>query len=222
MVTTLGRGGDTLGAAAPARLLRLERRAREPSELERLLREPRACRRVDRAAPLGIGRRAGDAAVARPVGLPGHLHPQECVGERIAGSRRRRDAEAAPGRVAPVLRIRIRRPSASKGPGRYGSCRSRSASCAAVDEPRVDRRGVERGSRRGRPHAVIARRSPAGTDWPAIAVPSGPPFQYWLARRRSCRGDAVGDPGPVLRAVLRELVVRDVQEEPLGVRRRPP
>src|SRR5450759_3605163 len=80
-----------------------ERRVREPRELERLLREPRARRRVDDAAPLRIGRRAGDAAVTRTVGLAWHFHPEIGVDQGVTGIRGRRNAETASGWVAPVL-----------------------------------------------------------------------------------------------------------------------
>src|SRR5450759_1372076 len=81
----------------------LERRVRELRELERLLREPRARRRVDDAAPLRIGRRAGDAAVTRTVGLAWHFHPEIGVDQGVTGIRGRRNAETASGWVAPVL-----------------------------------------------------------------------------------------------------------------------
>ena len=100
--------------------------------------------RVDRAAPLGIARRTGDTAVARPVGLSGHLRPHVCVDERVAGYRRRRDAQSAPGRVAPVLRVRVRRrrlPRAKAVTARVDH-EVRRAGCR---EPRVDPRRVERG-----------------------------------------------------------------------------
>src|SRR5450759_2438153 len=81
----------------------LERRVSELSKLESVLREPRASRRLDDAAPLRVGRRAGDAAVTRTVGLARHLHPEIGVDQGVAGIRGRRNAETASGRVTPVL-----------------------------------------------------------------------------------------------------------------------
>ena len=86
----------------------------------------------------GSVERSGGAAVALAVGLAGHLDPQVRVDERVAGRGGRRGAETAVGRVAPVLRVRVRpRPGTSTDPGRCGWCRRRSASVGTVP-PSID------------------------------------------------------------------------------------
>src|SRR4051794_14329717 len=96
-----------------------QRRVGEPRELERLLREPLAGGGILDPAPLRVGGRAGDAAVALAVGLARRLDPQVRVEQRpgdARGPRPRPLAQPAPGRVAPVLRVRVgaggRRPRA--------------------------------------------------------------------------------------------------------------
>ena len=113
----------------PSCILGLERRAREPSELERLLREPRAA--AGSAMPPHSGS-VVEPAIPRlhdPSDSPGHLHPQVRVDKRHCRSQRsdeRRGRDRA-GCTSPARPGTT--PSAATGPDRCGSCRSRSASC---------------------------------------------------------------------------------------------
>ena len=99
------RPSGTPGISPAAYRRSAERRHRVPDQVDGLLREPLTRSRVD-LTPLGVDATAGrEPARAGAVGLTGDLDPEEGVGERVAGGRRRPHAEAAPGRVAPDLRV---------------------------------------------------------------------------------------------------------------------
>ena len=175
------------------------------------LREPVAGAGIDEA-PLGVDGLAGrpEAASALAVGLAGDLDPEVGVDQRVAGVGRRAEAHAAIRRVAPVLGSGI-------GGGVHGPCPFRLVSttkCFRTDSEYH--------------HVWLSTLSVY--HWsvrPQVLKSLGFAGKYWLAhhsgaaqapRRRVRRErNALGRPCPVLLEVGVEPVVRDVQEEAVGI-----